>query len=84
MWSARDANPMSLISKPGETAPSAADCYQFALSHPNVDICMTGPKNLAQMRENLSVLERSAMTAEELERMRRIGDHIYGRPRATA
>jgi len=31
------------------------------------------------MRENLAVLEQGPMTEEELARMRRIGDHVYGR-----
>ena len=63
----------------GEKAPTAADCYRFVLSHPAVDVCMTGTKTVEQMRENLAVLEQGPMTDEELKRMRRIGDHIYGR-----
>lgn len=61
---------------PGEDPPSAPDCYRFALSHPAVDVCMTGPRTLEEMRENLSVLARGPMSEEELERMRRIGDHV--------
>jgi aryl-alcohol dehydrogenase-like predicted oxidoreductase len=61
---------------PGEDPPSAADCYRFALSHPAVDVCMTGPRTLEEMRENLSVLDQGPMNDEELERMRRIGDHV--------
>ena len=38
-----------------------------------------GAKTLEQMRENLSVLEKGPMSEEELARMRKIGDHIYGR-----
>ncbi len=66
---------------PGESAPTAADCYRFVLSNPNIDVCMMGAKNLDQMRQNLKVLDSGPMTEEELERMRRIGDHIYGKPR---
>jgi aryl-alcohol dehydrogenase-like predicted oxidoreductase len=64
---------------PGEKAPSAADCYCFVLSHPAVDICMTGPKTMDQLRQNLSVLDQSPLAEEELSRMRRIGDYVYGR-----
>jgi predicted aldo/keto reductase-like oxidoreductase len=64
---------------PGEKALTAAECYRFVLSHPAVDVCMTGPRNIDQMRQNLAVLEQGPMTDEELARMRRIGDHIYGR-----
>ena len=63
----------------GETPPSAADCYRFALSQDKVDLTLTGPKTLEQMRQNLSVLDSGPMDADELARMRRIGDHIYGR-----
>lgn len=65
----------------GESPPTAADCYRFVLSNPAVDACMMGAKNIEQMRENLKVLDGTLMAEEELERMRRIGDHIYGKNR---
>jgi aryl-alcohol dehydrogenase-like predicted oxidoreductase len=61
---------------PGESPPSASDCYRFVLSHSAVDICMTGPKNLEQMREALITLGRGPMNKDELARMRKIGDHM--------
>jgi aryl-alcohol dehydrogenase-like predicted oxidoreductase len=61
---------------PGESAPAASDCYRFVLSHPAVDVCMTGPKNLQQMRQALRTLDLGPLGGDELERMRRIGDHI--------
>ena len=62
---------------PGEQPLSGADCYRFVLSNPNVDVCMTGPKNSEQMREALKALEQGPLSPEELERIRRIGDHIH-------
>ena len=64
---------------PGEKAPTAAECYRFALSHPAVDVCMSGARTADEMRQNLRVLEQGPMTEDELARMRRIGDHIHGR-----
>ena len=61
---------------PGESPPSASDCYRFVLSHPAVDICMSGPKNLEQMTEALKTLGRGPMHEDELVRLRKIGDHI--------
>jgi len=61
----------------GEAPLSAADCYRFALSNPAVDICMTGTKNIEQMRENLKALEMGKLTDKEIERMVRIGNHQY-------
>ena len=63
---------------PGETPPTAVDCYRFALSHPSVDVCLTGPKTLEQMRENLKTLDLGPLGEDELSRMRRIGDFVHG------
>lgn len=62
---------------PGETPPTAADCYRFVLSHPSVNVCMTGPRTVDEMRQNLTVLDRGPMDQEELCRMQRIGDFIH-------
>ncbi len=63
----------------GEEPPTAADCYRFVLSNPSVDVCISGAKTKEQMRENLKVIESGPMSDEELARMRRIGDHVYGK-----
>ena len=63
----------------GEQPLTAVDCYRFVLSNPSVQVCMMGAKNIQQMRENLTVLDKGPMRAEELDRLRRIGDHVYGR-----
>lgn len=62
---------------PGETPPTAVDCYRFVLSNPAVDVCMMGVRSIEQMRENLKTLDQGPMTEEELKRMRRIGDYIH-------
>ncbi len=61
----------------GESPPEASDCYRFALSHPAVDLVLCGPADRAQMQEALRTLERGPLDPDEMERMRRIGDHIY-------
>lgn len=63
-----------------EKRPTAGDCYRFVLSHPSMDVVITGPSNSAQMRENLLNVSKGPMSAEELDWMRRIGDYVYGRP----
>lgn len=62
----------------GETVPTAADCYRFVLSNPAVDLCLTGPRNLAQMREALRALDLGPLTAQDLARLRRVGDYLKG------
>jgi aryl-alcohol dehydrogenase-like predicted oxidoreductase len=65
----------------GETPPTAADCYRFVLTHPAVDVCISGAKTVEQMRENLALLDAGPMSEAELARMRGIGDHVCGRKR---
>lgn len=66
---------------PGEQALTAKDCYRFVLSNRAVDICMTGARTHEMMRENLETLDSGPLSEEEMARIRRIGDHVYGKPR---
>lgn len=61
----------------GESPLSATDCYRFALTNPAVDVCMCGPKDTAQMREALRILELGPLNDDELERIRKIGDYVH-------
>ncbi|MDH3891850.1 MAG: aldo/keto reductase [candidate division Zixibacteria bacterium] len=58
---------------------TAADCYRFVLSHPDVNVCVTGPSTAAQMEDNLKVLNAGPLNDEDMDRVRRIGKHIYGK-----
>ena len=62
-----------------ERAPTATDCYRFVLSRPEVDVCLTGPANAAQMDEALEALRRGPMTEGELDWMRRVGRAVSGK-----
>jgi aryl-alcohol dehydrogenase-like predicted oxidoreductase len=64
---------------PGERPPASRDCYRFALSHPAVDVCLCGPRNMEQMEAALKVLDSNLMDAAERARMQAIGDHVHGR-----
>jgi predicted aldo/keto reductase-like oxidoreductase len=57
----------------GAKVPTASDCYRFVLSRPEVDACMTGPSNAAQMEEALRALDQGPMSEAELAWMRRVG-----------
>ena len=63
----------------GEAPARARDCYRFALSHPAVGMVLCGPSNRAEMQEALCALDAGPLDAEEKQRMRRIGDHVYGK-----
>jgi len=64
---------------PGERPLAPADCYRFVLSHPDVNVCTTGPSTAAQMEDNLKALDAGPLDEEEMARVRRIGKHIYGK-----
>ncbi|HSO39519.1 MAG TPA: aldo/keto reductase [Labilithrix sp.] len=57
----------------GAATPRASDCYRFALSNPNVDVCLAGPKDAEQLDEALVALDRGPMDEQELAWMRRVG-----------
>lgn len=61
----------------GEPPLRASDCYRFAMSHPAVDVCLCGPSNIEQMREALTALDSGPLSETEMERIRRVGDHVH-------
>jgi aryl-alcohol dehydrogenase-like predicted oxidoreductase len=63
---------------PGERPLTASECYRFPLASPHVDLCITGPADESQMNEALRALDDGPLSAEELQRIRRIGDHVHG------
>ena len=66
---------------PGERPATAPECYRWALTNENIDVCLTGPRTAEEMKENLTILEQGPMDTDELARMQRIGDHVYGKKR---
>jgi aryl-alcohol dehydrogenase-like predicted oxidoreductase len=62
----------------GEVPLTAAECYRFVLSHPSVDVCMAGPRTEQEMVEGLQALSQGPLGPQEMERVRRIGDHVHG------
>jgi len=62
-----------------ERSPTAGDCYRFVLSRPEVNVCLTGPADAAEMDHALAALEKGPMSEGELAWMRRVGTTIYSR-----
>ncbi len=58
--------------------PTAGDCYRFVLSSPHVDVALTGPRTVGQLRENLDAVERGPLSAEEDGWIRAIGRAVHG------
>lgn len=61
----------------GLKTPTASDCYRFALTNPNVDLCLSGPASEEEMRDNLKALEQGPLSSEEMSWMSLVGDHVH-------
>lgn len=61
----------------GQPPPPASHCYRFALSHPDVDVCLAGPRDQEQMDEALRTLELGPLNEDEMALMHTVGDHVY-------
>ncbi|UCD16451.1 MAG: aldo/keto reductase [Candidatus Zixiibacteriota bacterium] len=57
--------------------PTAGDCYRFVLSNPNVHVCLTAPRNAAQLKENLAALEEGPLDDEDMSFMREFGKVVH-------
>jgi len=62
-----------------ERVPTAADCYRYVLTRPEVDVCLTGPANATQMEEALEALRLGPMNEDELAWMQRVGRAVAGK-----
>jgi aryl-alcohol dehydrogenase-like predicted oxidoreductase len=60
-----------------ERIPTAGMCYRFVLSNPAVDVCMTAPGNLKQLRENIAAFREGPLPPEDMKFMREFGDAVY-------
>jgi aryl-alcohol dehydrogenase-like predicted oxidoreductase len=59
-------------------AMTPGDCYRWVLSSPQIDVVLTGPRDLAQLRENMAALEQGPLPPEELAWMREYGRQVHG------
>ena len=62
-----------------ERVPTAADCYRYVLTRPEVEVCLSGPANAGQMEQALQALTLGPMSEDELAWMRRVGRAVSGK-----
>ena len=64
----------------GWTGPAMTpgECYRFCLTSPHVDVVLTGPRDVTQLRANLEAAERGPLDPGELERVRAFGRAVHG------
>ncbi len=58
--------------------PSASDCYRYCLAEPAVQVVLTAPHSLAELEQNLDVLELPPMSKPKRAQWQRFGDLVYG------
>jgi aryl-alcohol dehydrogenase-like predicted oxidoreductase len=58
--------------------PTASDCYHYCLAQPAVQVVLTAPRSLAELEQNLAVLELPPMSKQNLGQWQRFGDLVYG------
>jgi len=57
----------------GERTPTATDCYRFALTHPSIDLCLSGPATDDHVADVIRAGELGPMTPDEHAWMTRVG-----------
>ena len=57
--------------------PDAAMAYRFVLTNPHVDVCLTAPRNIRELDENLSSLEEGPLDQDQMEFMKEFGDCVH-------
>jgi aryl-alcohol dehydrogenase-like predicted oxidoreductase len=78
-WSALLRRPRGMPK--GSRIPTPSECYRFVLSNPNVHVCMTAPRNIRQLEENLRALEEGPLSTEDMDFMKGFGDAVHARRR---
>jgi len=58
--------------------PTAGDCYRFCLMSPHVDVVLTAPRTVAELRENLAATARGPLSREEMVFLRKFGHAVHG------
>ena len=61
----------------GEKVPEAKDCYRFNLTNPNVNVTLSGARSEDEIRHALMSIDEGAMNDDEMNWMRRVGNHIH-------
>jgi aryl-alcohol dehydrogenase-like predicted oxidoreductase len=67
-----------LLQPLGDHKPlTAAECYRFQLSHPSVDVALTGPKTWDELRANAEGAALGPLPAERMAEVRAFGDAVH-------
>lgn len=56
---------------------TAGQCYRFVLSNPEVDVCLTAPRNEREFTENLLAVRMGPLDGDEMAFLREFGDAVH-------
>jgi aryl-alcohol dehydrogenase-like predicted oxidoreductase len=56
--------------------PAAPMTYRFCLSSPHVHVCLTAPRTVRELQENVEALDRGPLDEIEVKFMREFGDRV--------
>ena len=56
--------------------PSAPMAYRFCLSNPHVHLCLTAPRSVQELEENIAALSQGPLSDQEMRFMREFGDRV--------
>ena len=62
---------------PDGRIPTPGECYRFVLSNPHVDVCLTAPRNMKQLQENLAAVREGPLCDEDMQFMRDFGKAVH-------
>jgi aryl-alcohol dehydrogenase-like predicted oxidoreductase len=65
----------------GARMPTPGMAYRFVLSDPHVHLCLTAPRNLRELTENLIALQDGPLNEDELQFMKQFGDAVHNSKR---
>ncbi len=63
--------------------PAAGMSYRFVLSNPHVHVCLTAPRTMQELQQNLAAAQQGPLSVEETDFMRKFGDAVYAAARRT-
>ena len=66
-----------LLQSAGDRGPmTPEECYRFALTNPNVDLVLCGPKNYAELEQNARGVALGPLPKERIDEVRAFGDVV--------
>jgi aryl-alcohol dehydrogenase-like predicted oxidoreductase len=61
----------------GGRVPTPGMAYRFVLSNPAVHVCLTAPRSVKELQENIDAVKRGPLSTEEMTFMREFGEAVH-------